>query len=65
VKNSAKVYFSRQIRDTLGLAREADKTYVVVIRASTFQKLAASPFSNILKRVSQTPGLAIVGCLPG
>src|SRR5450759_4883407 len=46
VKNSAKVYFSRQIKGTLRGAFEVEKTYVVLIRASTFQKLAKSPFYN-------------------
>ena len=65
VKNSAKVYFSSQIRDTLEMALAKNRIYVVLVRASTFQKMAASPFDNIVKRAGRTPGLAVVGCLPG
>lgn len=65
VKNSGKVYFSSQISDTLKLAKVHEKTYVVFIRASTFQKLVNSPFYNILNRATKRSGLAVVGCLPG
>ena len=65
VKNTGKVYFSSQISDTLKLAKLHHKTYVVFIRASTFQKLANSPLYNILNRATKRSGLAVVGCLPG
>jgi hypothetical protein len=58
-------YFSPQIREAFLGAFKVEKTYVVIIRASTFQKLANSPFANILDRATKRSGLAIVGCLPG
>jgi hypothetical protein len=65
IKNTGKVYFSSQISDTLDAAGANKKTYVVFMRASTFQKLAKSPSFSILNRATKRSGLAIVGCLPG